>query len=88
MASSGKLFTHFEKGAGGGSNMVDGLLLGGLRCRNRDNGPASSGLVRGLLYTIEKWPMIVAERSGILLLVNNYMQSQFLESQGSLATQL
>jgi signal transduction histidine kinase len=38
------------------------------------------GLVRGLLDTIEK-PMIVAERSGAVLLVNT-LAKQFLESQG------
>jgi signal transduction histidine kinase len=38
------------------------------------------GLVRGLLDTIEK-PMIVAERSGNVLLVNTHAK-QFLESQG------
>ena len=42
------------------------------------------GLVRGLLDTIEK-PMIVAERSGNVLLVNTHAK-QFLESQGYAAT--
>ena len=41
---------------------------------------APLGLVRGLLDTIEK-PMIVAERSGAVLLVNT-LAKQFLESQG------
>jgi signal transduction histidine kinase len=41
-------------------------------------------LVRGLLDTIEK-PMIVAERSGAVLLVNT-LAKQFLESQGYSAT--
>src|SRR5260370_32089217 len=42
------------------------------------------GFVRGLLDTIEK-PMIVAERSGNLLLVNNRAK-QFLESHGYATT--
>src|SRR5712691_6765448 len=42
------------------------------------------GFVRGLLDTIEK-PLIVAERSGNLLLVNA-RASQFLESHGYAAT--
>ena len=42
------------------------------------------GLVRGLLDTIEK-PMIVAERSGAVLLFNTQAK-QFLESQGYSAT--
>ena len=45
---------------------------------------APLGLVRGLLDTIEK-PMIVAERSGAVLLVNT-LAKQFLESQGYSAT--
>ena len=45
---------------------------------------APLGLVRGLLDTIEK-PMIVAERSGAVLLVNT-LAKQFLESQGCSAT--
>jgi len=45
---------------------------------------APLGLARGLLDTIEK-PMIVAERSGIVLLINIHAK-QFLESQGSMAT--
>src|SRR5260370_5545667 len=44
----------------------------------------SLGFVRGLLDTIEK-PMIVAERSGNLLLVNNRAK-QFLESHGYATT--